>query len=81
MRVDAVDTTGAGDGFIGSFLFKLMKDGITVETLETLTEEALTNYLNFSTLFCRHSVLGEGAIDSYPNMNEMRAYIEEMKSK
>ena len=30
-KVRAVDTTGAGDGFIGSFLWQLERDGVTLE--------------------------------------------------
>lgn len=75
-RVKAVDTTGAGDGFIGSLLFKLMEAGITVEHLADLTEEELTIYLQFANCFCRHSVLGEGAIDSYPTLEQMKAYMK-----
>ena len=32
--VDVVDTTGAGDSFIGSFLFKLLEDDITIKVAE-----------------------------------------------
>ena len=35
-KVRAVDTTGAGDGFIGSFLWQLSRDGVTVDKLEKL---------------------------------------------
>ena len=40
--VDVVDTTGAGDSFIGSFLFKLLQDNINIKEF-TLTQTAL-NY-------------------------------------
>ena len=76
-KIKAVDTTGAGDGFIGSFLFKLMTDGITTEALTNLNKRQLEEYINFANRFCAHSVLGEGAIDSYPNLEQMKKYMEE----
>ena len=36
-KVRAVDTTGAGDGFIGSFLWQLSRDDVTVDKLEKLS--------------------------------------------
>lgn len=75
VRVNAVDTTGAGDGFIGAFLFKLMEDEVKVQALEDLSETKLIEYLSFANLFCQHSVLGEGAIDSYPDLNQMKEYM------
>lgn len=66
-KVKAVDTTGAGDGFIGSFLWKLQQKGIAEEQLENLTEEDLKECLDFSNAFCAVSVQGYGAIQSYPS--------------
>ena len=47
-KVKAVDTTGAGDGFIGSFLYALNQLGITPRTVEALDEPQLTKCLDFS---------------------------------
>ena len=44
-KVRAVDTTGAGDGFIGSFLWQLSRDGVTVDKLEKLSCKKLEEYL------------------------------------
>jgi len=68
MKVQAKDTTGAGDGFIGSFLFQLASDEI--DDLEALTERQLEKYLTFSNKFCSISVTKEGAIASYPTLSE-----------
>jgi len=65
--VKVIDTTGAGDGFIGSFLWKLKDMGITADTLEKLTEKRLIGCLDFSNEFCTLSVMKHGAIASYPN--------------
>lgn len=69
--VHAVDTTGAGDGFIGSFLWQLMTDGITAKKLPKLTRKKLEGYLAFSNRFCGISVQSYGAIDSYPTLEQL----------
>ena len=69
-KVCAADTTGAGDGFIGSLLWKLNDMGIGAEQLSSLTEEQLREALRFSNEFCARSVQKPGAIDSYPDMHD-----------
>ena len=64
--VRAVDTTGAGDGFIGSFLWQLHRAGMTAASLPGLSAETLTEVLRLSNAFCCVSVQAHGAIDSYP---------------
>lgn len=64
-KVKAIDTTGAGDAFIGSFLAQLAKDSISVQQLSHLTKETLKQYLTFSNTYCAFSVQGKGAIASY----------------
>lgn len=70
-RVKAVDTTGAGDGFIGALLFKLMQAGMNADKLEMLTQEEMVSCLAFAHHFCGKSVQREGAIDSYPTLKEL----------
>lgn len=70
-KVEAVDTTGAGDAFIGSFLYQLCKDGIGKDKLAGLTLEQLKKYLDFSNEYCGKSVMAHGAIASYPTLGEM----------
>lgn len=71
-RVEAADTTGAGDGFAGAFLWKLHDDGMTRDALGDITEATLTDCLAFANKFCAVSVTRKGAIASYPTMDEMR---------
>ncbi len=66
-KVKAIDTTGAGDGFIGSFLYQLAKDEVGVNDLAALTSEQLLTYLTNSNNFCAKSVQAKGAIASYPD--------------
>lgn len=71
-QVKAVDTTGAGDGFMGSFLYQLFADGVdTVSGLAGLTEDKMQKYLDFSNTYCGMSVQKAGAIASYPTGQEM----------
>ena len=65
-KVKAVDTTGAGDAFIGSFLYQLTRDGVGKEDLESLSKEKLEEYLDYSNEYCARSVVKQGAIASYP---------------
>lgn len=72
-RVQAVDTTGAGDGFIGAFLHCLSADGVSAEGLKSLKPEQMEGYLDFANRFCAKSVTKHGAIASYPTLEEMES--------
>lgn len=85
MKVNAVDTTGAGDAFIGSFLYSLEKhihnenrDCIDNKScnyndysFDKLTGKDLAAMLEFSNRYCGKSVMKNGAIESYPTLTEM----------
>ena len=51
-KVKAVDTTGAGDGFIGSFLYALKTLNVTAEGLCDLDNAQLERCIAFSNKFC-----------------------------
>ena len=72
IKVNAVDTTGAGDGFIGCLLYQMAKENVDLEQINILTEEQLKTYLDLSNKFCSISVTKEGAIARYPTMEELR---------
>ncbi len=67
----AVDTTGAGDGFAGSFLWMLHQKGVQRADLASLSEETLLECLRFSNAFCTRSVQKRGAIASYPTLGDV----------
>lgn len=73
-KVKAVDTTGAGDGFIGSFLYRLAASGVTAKNLSQITGEQMESHLKFANAFCGISVTRHGAIASYPTMEEMKEW-------
>ena len=75
IKVNAIDTTGAGDGFIGSFLYQLSKDEVNVKHLENLKEEQIKQYLDLSNKFCAFSVTKEGTIASYPTFEELTKFV------
>lgn len=66
-RVKAVDTTGAGDAFCGSFLYNLYRNGVDKDRLDSLNESELTDFLAASNEYCGKSVQRFGAIESYPS--------------
>lgn len=72
LKVSAVDTTGAGDGFTGAFLWSLRKMCSVPDELEKFTENELIESLNFANRFCALSVQKKGAIASYPTLDEMQ---------
>ena len=69
-QVEVVDTTGAGDGFIGAFLWKLRRYGASVQTLSGTAEDVLADCLEFANAFCAKSVQQYGAMASYPRMDD-----------
>lgn len=77
-KVSVMDTTGAGDGFIGSFLWKLHSLDISKEMLPELKEAQLAECLDFSNAFCGMSVTKAGAIDSYPTPEELSGYTKDV---
>lgn len=71
IEVKAIDTTGAGDGFIGCLLYQLTKDNVSLKQLNSLTKDKLKKYLDTSNKFCSISVTKEGSIASYPKLEEI----------
>ena len=73
-KVDVVDTTGAGDASIGSFLWRLNDFDINYNNIEEISEDMLKEALEFSTAFCTISVQHKGAIPSYPTLEQVKQY-------
>ena len=70
--VKATDTTGAGDAFIGSFLWKLRSFNIGRDELSSCPLNVIKDCLDFSNRYCSVSVQRSGAIPSYPGIEELR---------
>ena len=70
--VRAVDTTGAGDAFMGAFLYSLAQQGCkTPADLQALSERDLSRMGNFANRVAGLSVTRYGGISSYPYMHEL----------
>lgn len=77
VKVNAIDTTGAGDSIIGAFLYCLSKDGVSSTDLENIPLERLEEYLKFANYYSTYSVLKKGAISSYADMPTILDFIKE----
>ncbi len=75
--MDVVDTTGAGDSFIGSFLFKLLQDDINMERFDSISAEMLKEYLVFPNCYAAYSTTKKGAIGSYATLDEIIKYMNQ----
>lgn len=72
ISVKPIDTTGAGDAFLGAFLSRL--DG---EDFRTWDEEAWREALRFANVVGALNTLHLGAIDGLPSLQKARSYLEE----
>lgn len=75
IKVNAIDTTGAGDSFIGSFLYNLSVDNVSLADLDKLTEDKLRSYLVFSNYYACNTTTKKGAIGSMATKEEIDEYI------
>jgi sugar/nucleoside kinase (ribokinase family) len=72
LSVRPVDTTGAGDAFIGAVLYSLVQQGCSTPTdLQSLTERDLNIVGNFANSVAGLSVTRYGGISSFPFMHEV----------
>lgn len=72
--IHAIDSTGAGDAFIGSFLYQLNRDKIDCKMLGTLNEKVLAKLLQYSNEYCEYSIQRNGATASYATREEFEKY-------
>lgn len=71
-RVEVRDTTGAGDSFIGAFLYCILRD--EVRDLESVTEDTLKDYLRFANCYAAFTTTKEGALDAMATAEEMEVW-------
>ncbi len=73
--VRPVDTTGAGDAFMGAFLYSLAQQGCkTTADLQALSEHDLSRMGNFANRVAGLSVTRYGGISSFPFMHELDSF-------
>jgi fructokinase len=78
LTVPVVDTTGAGDAFVGAFLFELARRGVTRSTLDTTIRntETMRDCLGFANACAAASVTRRGAIPAMPTLAEVHALMD-----
>lgn len=76
-KVEAQDTTGAGDSFIGSLLYQVAEGEYSLEQLVDLSEEKVQEILTFSNATAALTVCKKGAIGALPLKEEVLAKISE----
>ncbi len=75
LPVHPVDTTGAGDAFIGAILYRLVQQGCAMPSdLQTLSGRELIDLGNFANQVAGHSVTRYGGISSFPFMHEISGF-------
>jgi fructokinase len=72
-KVEVVDTTGAGDAFVGAFLYKISQDP---EGICFTTQDAAFEVLDFANKAASISVTRKGAISSLPTLAEIMSCID-----
>lgn len=70
IKVRAIDTTGAGDSFIGSFLYQLGKNNINLNELDNLIEDNVKYMLEFSNKYAADTTTKKGAISAMCTIEE-----------
>lgn len=74
-QVEVKDTTGAGDSFIGAFLYKILEN--EEMNLLKIDNDKLHEFLDFSNLYAAYTTIKEGALDAMATKKE----IEEFKNQ
>ncbi|MEH7491698.1 carbohydrate kinase family protein [Neobacillus niacini] len=69
--VEPVDTTGAGDAFIGGFLYQLLELQSNPENLEEVLRDHQEHILNFANASGALTTTGKGAISALPSKREV----------
>jgi hypothetical protein len=67
IKVQAVDTTGAGDIFFGSFISKFIK---SEKELDELSYDDVLSFVSFAARNAGESTLKKGGLPSIPNINQ-----------
>lgn len=73
-KVEALDTTGAGDAFIGSFLYQVVS---LKSDLAKVNDEKFEEMLQFSNAYAALTTMKHGAVDALPTVEEVNVFIKE----
>lgn len=75
--IEVRDTTGAGDSFIGAFIFCILRD--QVKDLDSVSEETLYEYLDFANAYAAYTTTKEGALAAMATSEEMIDWRKQLK--
>lgn len=71
-KVEAVDTTGAGDSFIGAFLYKLSSRDIDINNINI---SEMKEILKFSNAVAALTTINKGAISALPSLEVVENFM------
>ncbi|NLZ54552.1 MAG: carbohydrate kinase [Thermoanaerobacteraceae bacterium] len=74
-HVNVVDTTGAGDTFLGAVLYNISKIDYPLEKIKTQEIEKIINFANAAGALCTTK---RGAIPSIPTLEEIKNFIKQL---
>lgn len=74
-KVKAEDTTGAGDSFIGAFLYQVSKKDLSLKELIKLEDNEINDILTFCNGTAALTVSKQGAIGALPTKDEVEKLI------
>lgn len=77
--VDVRDTTGAGDSFIGAFLYCLLTD--QVKDALQVDDETYAQYLQFANAYAAYTTTKEGALDAMADEATFASFYQSCLSK
>lgn len=72
--VQVKDTTGAGDSFIGAFLYCILRDEI--EDLTSVDDKTLIEYLKYANAYGAYTTTKEGALAAMATREEMENWMQ-----
>ena len=78
LKVKAIDTTGAGDSFIGAFIYQLLKNKDYY--LANIPKERLEEYLKFANYYGAYMTSVEGALASLADQKTIDEFIKLVNS-
>ncbi|NLX64497.1 MAG: carbohydrate kinase [Clostridiaceae bacterium] len=76
--VDTIDTTGAGDAFLGAMLYKILNSGKRIELLDKVQLESM---IRFSNAAGSLATTKKGAIPAMPSVREVETLLSTEKLK
>lgn len=76
-RVQVQDTTGAGDAFIGGFLYQLLEKDVRQQRLEEVLHMHYQEILTFANASGALTTTGKGAISSLPTKDEIYKLLQD----